>query len=843
MVELWLESNITNEWVSIDISGGLAISVNKSFDEIQDFSTIKSTYSKTFELPQTSVNNKFFRSCFMVNSSNFSDAVVVNAVVKYGGADVFNGQLRLNKINNREIGGTYEVFLTQSLPDLSQTLQNIKLVNLDISELTHELTYDNIVDTWSYSGGSYENYTGSTLTGKVLYPLGHYGYEDTSYYGEFTSLSGFTTSGGTLSVLQFAPWLNVKYLLDKSFSAGNFTYQSTFFDSDYFTSIFTIAKSNDLMGAKKSSEDSENANVFLVENNTPFTDIGWNPNRYNFNTNYYDGFILTDELNDPLNIFSPSINNTPTGRGHFFTPAVNGTYKFKVSFSAFLQNAFLPTYINIAIKDVDDGTIYQQKQGLVIFNSTNLTEYTDLYMNAVLPAGRRVALYYSIQNTGGDPYSDIVFMYQKWELWTSPIISLTDNILMQQQIPSEITCLDLLKGIVNHFNLVIVPNGDRNFIIEPWDSFFSSGNTLNWSTKLDLSQTRTLEPTNELNREYILSFSESSDRLSDLNIQNNNQVFGTYRYVDREPFHSGIYKQVSIFEPLPISTFDNQTESNILIPHLYEWKPGTTDSPEQFTPISSGFRLGWYNGMLDATITGSSVNWYLLSGATPVGHSTYPAISHVSSYEYSASTFSDLNYKNQYDFWQRWNDTYVGYTSHDVYNDFWSGRLQSLYQPDTKFFTGFFYLTPEDINNINYNDNVYFEDSYWRLYEMNDADITSESLVQCKFLKIPYDLPSKTFIPPTFTQSTEPSYPVVSGASNPIQFWEDSGNNITNLCNEVSPINIYWSNCSTISDGCSLFTTSGATTPVDEGLVLKPVGQTTIYQTQERGLLVSIQEC
>jgi len=839
MVELWLKSNITDEWVSIDLGGDLAISLNKSFEEIEDFSTIKSEYSKTFNIPQTFTNNNFFRSCFMVNSSNFSDAVVVEAVVKYGGTDVFNGSLRLNRIINEENGGSYEVFLTQALPDLSQTLQNIKLVNLDFNDLTHELTYDNIVSTWTYSGGSYTNYTG--LTGTLLYPLAHYGYDDAQYYGRFqTGSSGFTTNGSPIAPTQFAPWVNVKYLLDKSFSAASFTYESSFLNSDYFTGLFTLTKANTNMGAKAAKDSSTNSNVFIVENRTPFTDVGYNPNRFNFNTSYFAGFIFTDVLNDPLNIFSPSINNTEAGRGHFFTPAVDGVYKFKVSFSAYLRNAFLACYLNFAVKDVDDGTIYNQVQGLVIFNTQTPTDYTDIYINATLPAGRRVALYYAVQDTAGDKYADIVFTYQKWELWTSPIISLSDNVLLQQQIPAEITSLDLFKGIVNHFNLVVIPNGERNFLIEPWDNYFGSGRTLDWSNKLDYSQPQTLEPTTSLNKEYILTFQETNDVLSTYNIEDNNQVFGTYRLVSREPFHSGIFKQESIFAPLPISTFDDETESNILIPHLYEIPQKSEDSIP-YPPISSPLRLGWYNGMLDATITGSSVNWYMLSGATAVAHSTYPAISHLSSYEYTQSSFSDLNYKNQYDFWQRWNDSYVGYTNRDVYNDFWFGRLSTIYEPDTKFFTGRFYLTPEDIKNINYNDKVYFADAYWRLYEMTDADITTESLVDCKFLKIPYDLPSKTYISPTYTQSTEPITPTITGTTYLTNFYSDVS--LLNMCNETATLFPYYSNCSIISDGCSIFTNSGATIPVDEGVLVKPQGQSTIYQTQEDGLLVSIQTC
>jgi len=183
MVELWLKSNITSEWVSLDIPTDLAVSVNKSFEEVEDFSTIKSTFTKTFNLPQSDTNNRFFRSCFLVNSSNFGSSIVVPAVIKYGGADVFKGELRLNKINNEELGGNYEVFLTESLPDLSNTLQNIRLIDLDYSDISHDLNYDNIVGTWDYTGGTYDNYSG--LTGRVLYPLAHYGYEDTQYRGEF----------------------------------------------------------------------------------------------------------------------------------------------------------------------------------------------------------------------------------------------------------------------------------------------------------------------------------------------------------------------------------------------------------------------------------------------------------------------------------------------------------------------------------------------------------------------------------------------------------------------------------------------------------------------------------
>lgn len=835
MVELWLQSNITDAWVSVDVDNSLSISLTKSYEEIEDFTTRKSNFTKTFNIPQTKRNNDFFRSCFMVNSSNFEDAIVVNAVVKYGGADVFNGQLRLNKIINEANGGSYEVFMTQTIPDLSISLQEIKLTELDFTDLTHELNYDNIVSTWSYTGGSYSNYTG--LTGTILYPLGHYGYDLNQYYTQFSGgTNGFTYSGSPLPTTQFAMWVNVKYLIDQMFSRIGFTYESDFFESDYFTGLFALAKNTDTMGAKQVSGSTDNANVFRASDNKTYIDLADG----NYDNAYFKGFILRNEENDPLNIFSPSISFQ--NRGHFFTTAVAGEYKFKFGFEASVRFSYLPsTYLNVAIKDVDDGTIYNKIEALTIFNLNAPTKYGDIYLNATIPAGRRVALYYSRNNGAGDPTAELYFLSAYWELWTSPIISTSQNVLLQDNLPQQTSCLDLFKGVIEHFNLVVIPTGEKSVSIQTWNDYFSSGRVLNWSQKLDISKSYSLEPTTTLQKEYILEFNDSDDYLCWLNKNNRNQQFGTYRYIDTTPFHQGILTQTSLFQPLPISTYDNQTESNILIPHIYNWVSNASTIEGKAQPTGSELRLGWFQGMLDATIEGNPVDIWILSGITAVPHSTYPAISHLSSYEYSASTFSDLNYGNQYDFWQAPNNTYVGFTAHDVYNDFWRGRFNQLYEPDTKIFQGSFKLTPEEIKDIQFNDKVYFQEAYWRLYEMSDADITDISLVECKFIKLPYDLTPVDLIPPTYEQSVSPVVPTPTGTTYQHLFYSDTST--INICNETAVIYPYWSNCSIIGAGCSLWTSSGATTYVSEGTLVKETGSNTIYQVIEYGILTNFTSC
>jgi hypothetical protein len=835
MVELWLKSNNTGVWESLDTGADVSISITKSLEEIEDFQTKKSSFSKTFNIPQTEKNNKFFASAYNVNSANFGDDIVIPAVVKFGGADVFNGTCRLNKIVNSVRGGTYEIFLTQNLPSLTTTLQQIKLTDLDYSGLTHTLSYDNIVSTWSYTGGSYTNYTG--LTGSIVYPLANYGYSDGLYHSLFDlSVSGLTYSGSPVAPTQFAPWISVKYLVDKMFSQAGFTYTSNFLNSDYFNGIFTIAKSNNTQGGQVASASTANANIFSVNYTRNFIEY---PDG-NYDELYYKGLVFVNVLNDPLNIFSPARNGSVGGRGNFFNTAVAGVYKFKISLKAQMEQSNYPGYINIAVKDVDDGTIYKQIKGITILPLG--TEVNNMYVNATIPAGRRVALYYARQSQGGDTYSAIRFTYQAWELWNSPILIGDQNLLLQDNLPTEIYCLEFFKGLVDTFNLVVIPNGETSFLIERWDDYFSSGNDLDWSQKLDISTDYTLEPTSSLTQKYILTYKQNTtDRFSLINQQTRNQQFGTSILISPEPYHSGSKTIEVPFSPLPIATFDVDTPSNILIPHLYTWNEGGTTPTTQFTPLGIDLTFGFYNGLLTSEITGTTKPWYFLSGLTSVAQTTYPAISHLSSYEYSASTFSDLNFQNQYDYWQPVNDTYVGFTLRDIYGDFWGNRVQQLYANDVKLFTGTFQLTPTEINNISFNDNVYFLNAWWRLLSMNDADITNNSLVSCQFIKLPYTIGSTELIAPTYRQTPFTPQPVPTGST--YQYVMFSSTNIGSMCSETSAQIVVYSNCSILSAGCSVFSDTSATIPITEGTFVKQVGSNTIYQVIEYGILTNFTTC
>ena len=248
MVQLLAYDNDNSRWVNLDLQEELTISLNKSIEEIEDITQRKTSYTKTFTIPSTDKNETFFRSAFNVNATDFNDKLQTTCVLQDNGNDLFRGKMRLNKVIVDPEGTLYEVYLIQEVAPFSADLKNFSICDLDFSDAQHEVTYDNIVSTWEFTGGSYTNYSG--IVGNVLYPMTFNGYDADLSYGKLNLDSdGFTNPSNPMLIEQFKPWLNLKYMVDLIFENSNYTYTSEFFNTDYFESIYVLAGNNDGMRA------------------------------------------------------------------------------------------------------------------------------------------------------------------------------------------------------------------------------------------------------------------------------------------------------------------------------------------------------------------------------------------------------------------------------------------------------------------------------------------------------------------------------------------------------------------------------------------------------------------
>jgi len=376
----------------------------------------------------------------------------------------------------------------------------------------------------------------------------------------------------------------------------------------------------------------------------------------------------------------------------------------------------------------------------------------NLYFNSNLTKGQRVALFVK-ENTA--QANDIAFNLGKFRLYSSPTIATTGATMnWQDNLPCDIDSVEFVRNIVNYFNLVFVPTGERSFLIEPYRDYLSSlsGDTVDWSQKLNLNDTYTIEPLDfSLKKQLNLTFQDDSSVLGKFYIDNYNNIFGQRQYISTNPLLSGKQDIEFIFQSLPTNTVDGEQDCDFVVPKLYE---NTPDADIKQSPFSSGPRLGFYAGMKIPNLSGSPVTWYMQSGVTAVSQTKYPVISHLSQLTYDQE-ISDLNFKSNWDFFMDKNSM-IGYTDNTAWNEFYRTPIDLLYSEEARLFTGYFYLTPEDLRDIQFNDKIYFLNSEWRLLNIEDGDITEPTIVKCKLLKVPYRVPATTPVPPDYVAQQTP---------------------------------------------------------------------------------------
>ena len=749
-----IAKDINGDFAQLDLTEELSISLNKSVDDIEDITARTGAYTKTFQIPGSARNNKFFGSVFNVNATDFDNTLQTDCVIQYGGADVFIGSMRLNKIIVTNGLTNYEVYLVENLTSFANQLDETTLCDLDFDDIIHEIDYDTIKSTWNYTGGTYDSYSG--ITGKVLYPLAQTGYDEGQTYGlmNFTS-SGFTNGAATaIQTTQFKPWVNVKYIMDKIFEKANFTYESNFFDTQYFKSIFMYAGQSPTMGASKLDDRPANQNFFEVKQNSFYYYT------YNELNSGYKYVILQNEVYDYLDRYTlstfPAVGGQ-TGAKNYFTTPIAGYYQFKLEITDNQTIATSgPSYIDYALVDIDTGSVIYVNSGIAVKPSSPTTR--TLYFNGTLSQNQRVGI--KVKFNGGIP-SDIGFSQAKLTLYSSPLLSTTGTTIQWvDNLPCSIQNTEFVKNILNYFNCILIPTGSSSFLIEPYKDYLSSssGATYDWTQKLNLNETYTVEPLDlSLTRQLNYRFQDDDTVLGKFYRENYDTNFGDYDFISSNNLLSGSQDIDLIFQSLPTNTIDNQPDNDFVVPHLFEQVRNAENILVE-QPYSSEPRLGFYCGnKIPYTGTGTTaITWYMQSGTTSVAQSNYPVISHLSELSYTASTadISELNFGTDWDFFMTHNDL-VGYSENTVFDDFYDEYLEALYSPEARLFEGIFYLTPEDIKDIQFNDKVYFLNSQWRLLKIEDGDITSPSMVRCQFLKVPYRTISTTPIPPDYVRQAQ----------------------------------------------------------------------------------------
>lgn len=679
ITELYIEGQ------KADISTTLASLLTFAIDDIKDFASRQTAFSKTVVLPGSQRNNKLFGSVFDVSIANdydpsldnvdinFNASVSANCILFQDFLQTFKGTIRILQINIDRGRIEYEAAITGELAKLNVALSSGLLEDLDFSAYDETYNETNIVASWNNPGGS-----------GVYYPLIDYGtYSADKHNWDFHT---------------FRPAMYVKEYIDKMFDAAGFRYSSNLFDTARFKSLIIPHNQKDLR--------SLTSRVIAAYKTTPQTII---------NTNLGDTFDPVDWDSFQAGSFTESggefTYNDPTTINTTLTWDLRGTRKATTA-------GTFTIHIQINGVDLASQTINVGPGG-VPFPYTYLgSASTVLNQNDVL----RIFYQYDGVGTGMVVTVDSPstwFVDSDMPIFTP--VAYDQLITMNDSIPKNIRQVDFLVSIIKLFNLYVYEDkfDERLLYIEPFVDFYSeeSQNAFDWTYKLARDKPISIKPMSEINAKiYNFKYASDSDYYNELYEKRYNVPYGSFIFDTEFEFVDQTTDVELIFASTPLVGYGGEDK---VYPTIFKLNNDIEET------VDSVIRI-----MQTLKVTGVT-SWDIKDGVT--------VLTSVTDYGYAGHFDDPDNVTNDLNFGAP-EELFFILVSGDLtvtqFNVYWSSYMAEITDKDSKLLTGKFYLTPADILNLDFSKYVNVDGNLYRLNKITDYNLTKPDLCSIELLKV-----------------------------------------------------------------------------------------------------------
>ena len=702
MVQLVVKTQGGSSLHYLDISD-VSIKGNYSAKEIQDLKSQKSDFTQAFTLPFTKTNNDFFSHFYNVVSvdGSFDSSIKCEADIYVDSNIVFSGYLQLLNVNNAT--QYYEALVYGVISNIATSLDEKRLNELDLSDFSHILSTDNVVNSWS-GNTTYTTSVGQTGE-EILYPIADYGYN----YND-TTLNGNIQQG--INVTRLKPTINVKVLFENILASIGYTINSTFFATDFFAKQYmTLATGSQTIG----STFQDAFRVGLSANAVITTDTN-----LNFNDETSTGF------------FDLGGNYVATNTPAYYDTPVFGMHQFRIVMQFKMQNTNAAV-ARLFMKKNNNASFSQEIFGnwngsnyYFFDTSTAAVQNIDIVTNDLdLQLGDEI--YFQVQITTSTNQLLIYKDATNLSLFAAPVTSegATIDLSPNNNIMPTDKQVDFISAICSRYNLII-EKGDlltNELNIEPAQDYFDAGVSKDWSSKIDMNKDRIIKPTNEFRKERInMSDLEDDDKTNEYWQNTFGNAYNSYKADLDGDFGDGDLEINTMFSSWNTSRPQGH---NMLIAKLYRWNNNSAD----FTQIKP--KLFAYSGLKNCnayrfynTLTGAYTdkvqypfcNHYIMAGQSVVG------------------TDEDIRFKSKYSPDAQF---YVdAQTTTDTYSKCWREYLNTIYSDEARILSAYFYLTPEDIAQFKYNNKIFIENSYYRVNKISSYALGKNISTKVELIKI-----------------------------------------------------------------------------------------------------------
>ncbi len=671
-----MRTRIYLEGINLDLYEDIDTTFTYVIDDVKEFGSRNTSFSKTIAIPGNQVNNIAFGNIFNIGSANDYTSEIPNIGYNFNAAkssrciifidqiQVFKGSLRLVEIIDTAGTIEYQCFVFGELGGFIFELGNRRLEDLDFSEYNETYNITNIKDSWDNIDGS-----------GVAYPLIDYG--------------NVSTDKVNFQYKAFRPALYVREYLEKIISGTSYDVESNFFLTALFDRLVIPHNQKTLT---KSSSSYFTGSPELRTYSGSGSSLG-----LAFDATSLGSFVLS------------SGDTVLTNSGSSITTDI----AFNVTG---IWNSTGVATINLRKNGVIIGSTYLGSGGAFnyftrLVSASAITIATSDYITVTIDWSGSVS--YNLQTLAGS-------FTMQGATPTRVEVNINEALPINDTIPKGIFQKDFFIWILRMFNLMVYESqfDDKKLIITTFDEFISNNaaTALDWSGKVDREKPISQTPMSELNaRYYQYKFKEDNDFYAEDYRKAYNEGYGDFIYDTEFEFS----KDTDVLEVgFSNSVLYKNLGTDKTYPAIYKLS-GTTE-----TSMDCNIRILQLKKK-------SCTSFNILNVATVLNAST--------TYLYGGHVDDPDTPTNDICFGapQVLQFTPSGaYPSTNVFNTFHSSYISEITDKDSKLISCFAYLNTVDIMNLDFTKLIYVDGILFRLNKVNNYNPVDLGTTEIQLLKV-----------------------------------------------------------------------------------------------------------
>lgn len=678
--EIYIEDNL------IDLLKDIGTDFTYTIDDVRDFGSRNTSFSRTISIPATARNNKILGFAFDLGmahehnmdlpnvASNFTPSQAAKCEVYIDKIQIFKGVIRILEIISNNGITEYQCAVFGELGGFITELGNKRLEDLDFSEYNHTWNVTTIKNSWDTINGS-----------GYYYPLIDYG--------------DVSTNKDDFHVSTFRPALYVKEYIEKIFEGTSYTLNCDFFNTDFFKKLIIPNNSQGIQGTNdRFILGTISATKTILNSNTPTA--------RNIDLPFDNTTLLNFTENGSKSIFTYT-DGTKTVRA---LASISGIYQTDAASSIIAS-----LYVNgVAVQTLTQNTFSANNPFSFNFDWTgNIANTNTVYINISVPA---TANTYIVNISS----ANFTFTQLAAQLAT---VAYNGTVSMNNNLPKGIFQKDFFLSVCKMFNLYVYQDNinEKQINIAPFIDFYSDAvtNSLDWSQKIDMSATMSIKPMSQLNaRYYAYKYTPDADYYNDNYLKKYGQSYGDYLYDSEFDFVKDTASTQIIFAPSVLKLHSGQDKY-----HTDIYKLSNNNTQED--PMDSVIRV-----LMAKKMTGVT-QWKIQNdgGGTLATITTYGYAGHLDD---PTNPTVDINFGAP----KELQFPASTYPTNNLFNTYHLPYILEITDMESKLLTCRVYLNALDIYNLDFSKYIWINGVLFRLNKVESYDPTDFRTTQVNLLKV-----------------------------------------------------------------------------------------------------------